>query len=77
MLLAPTCVLRGMKVDSAYSIENLCAISYQAANISWDKLQRLCALDDAYMAERGYSYFLDRQPSGKSTSSLSHLLEII
>ena len=57
MLLAPTCVLRGMKVDSAYSIENLCAISYQAANISWDKLQRLCALDDAYMAERGYSYF--------------------
>lgn len=57
MLLAPTCVLRGMKVDSAYSIENLCAISYQAANISWDKLQRLCSLDDAYMAERGYSYF--------------------
>ena len=56
-LLAPACVLRGLKVRGAAQIVHYCGISQQAAEYQMERLTELYRRDAAYMAEHGRSYF--------------------
>ena len=56
-LLAPACVLRGLKVRSAFGVAQLCDISGPAASFRMAQLRRLYEKDAYYMETYGRSYF--------------------
>ncbi len=56
-LLAPACVLRGLRVHGPSEISHFCNISQQAAEFQMAHLEELYRRDDAYMERYGRSYF--------------------
>jgi len=56
-LLAPACVLRGLKVHSAFGVAQLCDISGPAASFRMARLRQLYEKDAYYMEVYGRSYF--------------------
>ncbi|WNX85726.1 ImmA/IrrE family metallo-endopeptidase [Agathobaculum sp. NTUH-O15-33] len=57
-LLAPSCVLWGMHVQTAEEIANVCHISHHAAEIRAKRMQLLYAREHQFLQTRGKSCFL-------------------
>ena len=56
-LLAPPCVLRGLRLRHPFEIGQTCRLSIQAAAVCSARMERLLELDAQWLRERGCSYF--------------------